>query len=93
MKNDYVRGGADPNAGGYGYGYGERDGASAPAAGDRHPFMEDNEGKDAGDGPGYAIAEVDLAEADKARGMIAALRHDRDFTLDAAPARQEAAAS
>jgi len=48
---------------------------------------------DAGDGPGYAIAEVDLAEADKARGMIAALRHDRDFTLDAAPARQEAAAS
>jgi predicted amidohydrolase len=47
---------------------------------------------DAGDGPGYAIADVDLAEADRARSMIAALQHDRGFTLDETP-RPAAAAS
>lgn len=47
---------------------------------------------DGGEGPGFVIAEVDLAEADKARAMIAALRHDRDFSLEDAP-RPAAAAS
>ena len=48
---------------------------------------------DAGDGPGYVVAEIDLAEVDKARGMIAALKHDRDFNLEQATALKEVAAS
>ncbi len=34
---------------------------------------------DAGEEAGYALATIDLGEVDKARGMIAALKHDRDF--------------
>ena len=48
-------------------------------------------GHDGGDGPGYVTAEVDLAEVDKARGMIAALRHDRDYSLEEAAPLREAA--
>jgi predicted amidohydrolase len=48
---------------------------------------------DGGEGPGFVIAEVNLAEADKARSMIAALKHDRAFSLEQAPPLKEAAAS
>ncbi len=34
---------------------------------------------DAGEEAGYALAECDLDEVGKARGMIASLQHDRDF--------------
>ena len=47
---------------------------------------------DGGEEAGYVIAEVDLAEADKARSMIAALQHDRDFALvEESPLREVAA--
>ena len=48
---------------------------------------------DGGEGPGFVIAEVNLAEADKARSMIAALEHDRAFSLEQAPPLKEVAAS
>ena len=34
---------------------------------------------DAGDDPGFILAEIDLENVQKARGMVPALRHDRDF--------------
>ena len=34
---------------------------------------------DAGEAPGYIIADIDLADVQKARSMVPALRHDRDF--------------
>ncbi len=34
---------------------------------------------DAGDGPGFALAEVDPKRVEEVRAMIPALRHDRDF--------------
>ena len=34
---------------------------------------------DAGDKPGFIIADVDLDEVQKARSMVPALRHDREF--------------
>jgi predicted amidohydrolase len=34
---------------------------------------------DAGEAPGYVIADIDLAEVHKARSMVPALRHDREF--------------
>ena len=56
-------------------------------AGDRacygHSLIVDPWGRvlaDGGDGPGIISAEVDMAEVDKARGMIASLQHDRPFT-------------
>ena len=36
---------------------------------------------DAGDGPGYALATVDIGKVEAARRMVPALRHDRNFTL------------
>ena len=36
---------------------------------------------DAGDGPGFALAEVDPEQVSRARSMIPALEHDRPFTL------------
>ena len=36
---------------------------------------------DGGEDAGYIIAEIDMAEVDKARGMIASLKHDRPFEL------------
>jgi deaminated glutathione amidase len=42
---------------------------------------------DAGDAPGFIIADIDLAEVQKARAMVPALRHDRDFNRPAAPLR------
>jgi len=35
---------------------------------------------DAGDGPGFALAEVDIARVAEVRHQIPALRHDRSFT-------------
>jgi predicted amidohydrolase len=47
---------------------------------------------DGGEEAGPVLAEIDLDEVGKARGMIASLRHDRDFALsDTAPLRQVAA--
>ena len=40
---------------------------------------------DGGEDPGVLVAEVDPAAVAKARGMIPALRHDRDFRLSAPP--------
>jgi len=34
---------------------------------------------DAGEDPGVILAEIDLENVQKARGMVPALRHDRDF--------------
>ena len=34
---------------------------------------------DAGEEPGFIIAEIDLEQVQKARGMVPALRHDREF--------------
>jgi predicted amidohydrolase len=34
---------------------------------------------DAGEDPGFIIAEIDLDLVQKARGMVPALRHDREF--------------
>lgn len=36
---------------------------------------------DGGDGEGFVVAEIDLAEADAARARIPALQHDRAFSL------------
>ena len=36
---------------------------------------------DAGTEPGVALVDLDLAEVDKARGKVPALRHDRGFTV------------
>ena len=36
---------------------------------------------DAGTEPGVALVDLDLAEVDKARGKVPALRHDRPFTV------------
>ena len=36
---------------------------------------------DGGDGEGFIVAEIDLAEADAARARVPALKHDRSFTL------------
>lgn len=40
---------------------------------------------DGGEDRGYIISEVDLDEVDKARRMIPALDHDRDYRMPAAP--------
>lgn len=37
-----------------------------------------------GDGPGFIIADLDLAKVDEARGMVPALRHDRGFQVETA---------
>ena len=34
---------------------------------------------DAGEAPGYIVAEIDLEQVHKARSMVPALRHDREF--------------
>jgi predicted amidohydrolase len=34
---------------------------------------------DAGEKPGFVIADVDLEQVQKARSMVPALRHDREF--------------
>jgi predicted amidohydrolase len=34
---------------------------------------------DAGDQPGYIVADIDLEQVQKARSMVPALRHDREF--------------
>lgn len=36
---------------------------------------------DGGDARGYIISEIDLSEVDKARQMIPALKHDRDYAV------------
>ena len=38
---------------------------------------------DGGDGPGYVMADIELANVEKARKMIPALRHDRSFASPA----------
>lgn len=45
---------------------------------------------DAGDAPGIVLADIDLAEVDKARSQIPALSHDRDFTLSVMPSLDDA---
>src|SRR5262245_572344 len=35
---------------------------------------------DAGERPGYVVADIDLEQVHKARAMVPALRHDREFT-------------
>ena len=47
---------------------------------------------DGGDDPGIIAADIDMAEVAKARGMVASLRHDRDFVRLAAAPDQAAAA-
>jgi predicted amidohydrolase len=44
---------------------------------------------DAGEEPGYAIAEIDLAEVDRVRGMVPSLNNDRPYDK---PGRQDLAA-
>jgi deaminated glutathione amidase len=34
---------------------------------------------DAGEKPGFIVADVDLDQVHKARSMVPALRHDREF--------------
>jgi predicted amidohydrolase len=34
---------------------------------------------DAGEGPGFIVADIDLEQVSKARSMVPALRHDRAF--------------
>ncbi len=60
--------------------YGEHVGGGASYG---HSLIVDPWGRvlaDGGDGPGYILAEVDPAEARKARAMVPALTHDRPFT-------------
>ncbi len=45
---------------------------------------------DGGEDPGVVVAEVDPAAVAKARGMIPALQHDREFGLEAPPERARA---
>ncbi len=47
---------------------------------------------DGGEGPGIITAEIDMAEVNKARGMIASLQHDRPFTAPHAKGAGEVAA-
>ncbi|MEM7171675.1 MAG: carbon-nitrogen hydrolase family protein [Pseudomonadota bacterium] len=59
--------------------YGEHAGGRACYG---HSLIVDPWGRilaDAGEDAGYAIATIDLDEVSKARSMIAALKHDRDF--------------
>jgi predicted amidohydrolase len=41
---------------------------------------------DAGEAPGLTVVDLDLTQVDEARGRVPALRHDRQFALDPAPA-------
>jgi predicted amidohydrolase len=46
---------------------------------------------DAGEAPGYIIADIDLAKSEQARQAIPSLRHDRDFAPPAQTAGRAAA--
>ena len=60
-----------------------------------HSLIVDPWGRVLADGgaePGFITAEIDPAEVQKARDMIPALQHDREYTMAEAPSQRRAAA-